>query len=517
MLAATFFSVVSASGQEIPTPSLPTVTGLLDVVRTTVSRNPNVAIQTQQAEFSKGALQQASGQFDEEFSLSLNRQRVDSPLNSSLAPSFSPPDLTEDLTAYTLSLSRELRSGITLTPSLSLTRTNALSPYEVSSQGVNTENQASFSFSVTVPLLKGLGEDVAAATETAARSTYESDKLLLNHTIAQNVFNAVQAYWAWVAAVKNLAIYEESERMAQSLLDITRKLIEHDQRPASSIDLVEANLSLDRASRISAEQAVFEARKALGEIMGIDAYAISKLGMPAGNELSQENIQIPVQDRDRYFIEFALAHRTDLKSLRSRQEAAETLMIAAKKRMLPQLDLNIQAGYNSLSEKNTFGDYFTAFGNNLSGLNTTVSLKYTLPIKNNTAIGFYVQQKAAYEQAVITAANSANTISAEVADALSSLRKTSMQLTQARAAVLSYRRAVESEKRKFTMGMSTLNDVIVNENFLVAAELNESSSLQNVAGAIISLRYQTGAIILPGADMLTIGVRELTTVPETGY
>ncbi|MGD0282881.1 MAG: TolC family protein [Dissulfurispiraceae bacterium] len=492
---------------------MPEETGLLDVVRTTVSRNPNVALQTQQAELSKGALQQASGQFDETLALSLNRQRVD---NALISPSmFSPPDLTEDITAYTLSLSRELRSGIILSPSLSVTRTNALSSAAIYNLGqVNNENQGSFSFSVTVPILKGFGEDVAAAAETAAKSSYEADKLLLNHTIAQNVFNAVQAYWAWVAAVKSLAIYEESEQMARSLLDITRKLIEH----TSIIDLGEANLSSKRSARISAEKAVSSARKALGEVMGLHAYGIAKLGSPAENELPQESgLRIPRQDQDRYFIDFALAHRTDLKSLQSRQEAAETGMIAAKKNVLPQLNLNLQAGYNSVSERHSFGDYFTAFGNNMSGLNTTVSLIYMWPVRNNNALGFYAQQKAAYEQAVINTTNSANTISAEVSDALNSLRKTSLQLTEARASVLSYRKAVESEKRKFTLGMSTLNDVITNENSLVTALLDEVSSLQNLEVGIITLRYQTGAIILFGADVFTIGVRDLTTVPETGY
>ena len=509
MLAAVVFPAVLAFGQDTPAPSLPSVTRLLDVVRTTVAHNPNVSIQRQQVEFSKGALQQASGQFDETVLLSLSRSRVDSPISSA-------QDLKEDITAYTLSLSRQLRSGITLSPSLSLSRTKAISPAARQSLGADTANQAAFSFSVTVPLLKGRGEDVTAANEKAAKSLYEADVLLLNHSIAQNVFNAVRAYWAWVAAVKRLAIFAESERRAQVLLGNTRKLIEHDQRPASSIDLVEANLSSKRGSRIFAEQDLADARKELGLVMGLNAVEIAGLGAPSGNELAQEDgIRPPGQDRDRFFIELGLAGRSDLKSLLKRQEAANTEMIAAKKNILHQLDLNLQAGYNSLTDRDTFGDYFTAYGHNMSGLNTAVSLKYRWPVRNNEARGFYVQQKANYEKSVIDATYAAKTVSAEVANTLSSLRKASLQLTEARAAVLSYRRAVESENRKFTLGMSTLNDVITNENFLVSALLDEVASLQNVAGAIIALRVQTGAIILPGADAHTISLRELTTVPET--
>lgn len=515
MLTVVLFSAAFAAGQEAPAPSLPAGLGLLDVVRTTIARNPNVSIQKQQVESSQGALQQASGKFDETLGLSLNRQTADSPLNSSLSPYYIPPFNKQDTTGYTMSLTRQLRSGITLLPSLSMTRVEATSPYAFLSQGVGTENQGVVSFSVLVPLLKGLGEDVAAAGESSAKNTYEAERLYLNYTVAQNVFNAVQSYWSYVTAVKRLAIFVESEQRAQVLLASTRKLIEHDQRPAASISLVEANLSSKRASRIAAEQALSDARKDLGLNMGLGAAEIARLAMPSGNEISEAGaLMIPGPDKDQYFIDMSLERRTDLKSLLSRQEAAKIGKVAAQKNMLPQLDLNLQAGYNSLSEKNAFGDYLTAYGNNASGLNTTAVLQYTWPIRNNDARGYYAQQKANYEKAAINVARTSDTIGAGVANALSSLRKMSLQLTESKASVLSYRKAVDNELKRFTLGQSTLNDVITNENYLVSARLDEATSFQNVAGAIISLRFQTGTIISPGTETFTVSLKELTSVPE---
>ena len=518
MLTAVLFSATSAAGQETPAPSAPAKLGLLDVVRTTIARNPDVSIQKQQVESSRGALQQASGKFDETLGLSLNRQTADSPLNSSMSPYYNPPFDKQDTTGYTLSLTRQLRSGITLSPSLSMMRTEPTSPYAQQALGVSTENQGIVSFSVIVPLLKGLGKDVAAAGESSAKNTYEAERLYLNYTVAQNVFNAVQYYWSYVTAAKRLAIFVESEKRAQVLLASTRKLIEHDQQPAANVSLVEANLSSKRASRIAAEQALSDARKDLGLNMGLGAAEIAILAMPSGNEISEESdFMIPGPDKDQYFIDMSLERRTDLKSMLSRQEAAKIGKIAARKNMLPQLDLNLQAGYNSMSEKSAFGDYLTAYGNNPSGLNISAVLQYTWPVRNNDARGYYAQQMANYEMIVINVARANDTISAEVVNALSSLRNTSLQLTEAKASVLSYRKAVDSEIRRFTLGQSTLNDVVTNENYLVGARLDEATSFQNVAGAVIYLRFQTGTIISPGTEVFTISLKELTSVPETTY
>lgn len=496
--------------------SLPPEPSLLDIVKTTISRNPTVSLQRQQVAISRGSLQQAAGQFDDLLSLSLNHSRGDSPVNSGLSSQLqvSPVNKTTT-TSYKLSFSRLLRQGITLSPSLSLTRTEATSDFAKVSQGVATENRGSFSFVVTVPLMKGFGRDATTARETAARYELDAENLLLKHSITESVSRAAIAYWNWVSAVKRADIARESEQKAGLLLENTRKLIEHDQKSASSIYLVQANLSSKRLNRISSEQALHDIRRELGLIMGLNAQEIAKLGLPAGDELPPGiQMNIPGEALDAKFIDLALKQRSDLLALLSRERAAQQQLIAAHNNILPRLDLNLQAGYNSLTEKNTFSEYFTAYGNNLSGPNTTFSLNFAWPIVNNEARGLYLQQKSAYEKTVITTANLTKSIGADVANTLSMLRKSLLQLAEARSAVLSYRKAVESEYKKFTMGAATLNDVVNMENYLVVALQDEVANFQDVAVSITNLRYQTGSIMASDDREYSIDIRHLTTLPE---
>ncbi len=503
-----------ADAVSLDSPS-PVEMNLLDVVRVTVAKNPNVALQKQAVEFSGGVLKQSAGPFDETLSLLLSHSRTNNPLNSAQAPIFSPPIFKEDQTQYSFVVSKELRSGVILAPSLSFIRTDPISPYAQRSLGVDTETQASFNFSVTVPLLKNSGEDVVDASEKAVREQYEANLFQLTNTVSQNILQAVQAYWAWVAAGKRLAIFVESEQRAQILVDNTRKLIKHDQRPAADIDLTLANLSSNKTSRISAEQAVADTAKNLGLIMGYGGDEISRLKLPARDELAGiVGLGKPEAGTDGYFVARALAYRTDIKALSKQKQGNYILMTAAGKNILPQLDLNLQAGYNTLTEKDTYINYFSAYGQNLSGLNATAAVKFTWPVRNSDARGVYIQQKANYESAVINLNNLINIVSSSVLNDLSSLRKGVDQLEQARYAVDSYRKAVSNEHKKFAMGISTLNDVITNENFLTSAMLDEVSALQNLADTVIDLRYQTGSILLYERPEYNVGLRELTTAPD---
>lgn len=492
-------------------------TGLLSVVQATLERNSSIVIQRQEVEASRGNLQAAAGKFDETVSFSLSTAESKTPLNSVLSASYaSDPFYDARQTAYTLDISKIFRSGITFTPSFSLTRTTALSPISSAEQeGVNTMNSASFSFTLTVPLLKGRGEDAAAATEKAAQASYEASVLSLRHVISQNIYQAVQYYWAWVAAVKNLSIYKEAEQRADTVLANTQKLIDHGQRPAASIYQLKANLLSKRSSRIEAEKGVLDASKNLGLLMGINSDMTALLGSPVTEfPFKEDSLKAAALEKEKYFILMALANRDDLRSLNRQQEAAHIAMIAAEKNRLPQLDLTLQAGYKGLTERNAFSDYFNAYGHNMAGPNISASIKYIWPIRNNTASGTYAQQKASYEKALIQASALTRAISAETAITLSSLRKSFQQVIEARDTVALYQKAAESEHKKFTMGMSTVNDIITIENYLTDSLSSETTYLQNFVTLITNLRFQTGKLLSTGTNGYAVNEYDLLSVPE---
>ena len=91
---------------------------------------------------------------------------------------------------------------------------------------MNGLSQATISFQVLLPLLRGRGREVVDAQEASARFTVDASLLQLNHTIAQQLANSAIAYWNVVAANESLKIYLDSEKRGKTYQDDVQTLIQ---------------------------------------------------------------------------------------------------------------------------------------------------------------------------------------------------------------------------------------------------------------------------------------------------
>lgn len=244
--------------------------GLLDAVRVCLARNPDLQIQTKQVEYSRGVAQQKAGPFDSVLSLSAARVQDNSPLNQQSREAYAgagfPIDqLRSETTQYGTGLERRLRSGWVLGSSVGVVRTagtlndiNRLTP----------QIQGKIDFTLRIPLLKNEGRE-AATNESAAMQEMEASQWELRFKVSQTVLNTVMAYWGLLAAYDNLDIAREAETGVARMLGDMRKLVEADELPAADLHVIRANLQDKRATRLSMEQYLHDARQWLGQIMGL--------------------------------------------------------------------------------------------------------------------------------------------------------------------------------------------------------------------------------------------------------
>ena len=156
---------------------------LINAVRVTLKKQPNILLEEQQVEVSKGILQIQKGEFNPRIGSQISHGRIDVPLNSfDAAISTLGSRRTTDTTAGKLSLTKKLRSGIELGPDIELTRTDDLF------QQTEPINTASINFNVSIPLLKGRGRDATAANEMAAEVDVDASRMLLLNRISDSIF-----------------------------------------------------------------------------------------------------------------------------------------------------------------------------------------------------------------------------------------------------------------------------------------------------------------------------------------
>jgi outer membrane protein TolC len=205
--------------------------------------------------------------------------------------------------------------------------------------------------------------------------------------------------------------------------------------------------------------------------------------------------------------------RADLLALRANRTAAEVRWRAARAGLRPRLDLTATFGYQGLTAARGFGGALASFYRNVPGLDASVRLSYELPLASLAARAETLRGRAAYEQTRIREAELARQISSGVRVAHEALRHGREALLASRDAVTLSQQAVENEKRKFQLGMSTLFDVILAEDALTNARLSEIAGQQAYAVAIARLRYEIGALVDSEGGTLTVSADSLEREP----
>ncbi len=498
-------AVARVAAQPAPAPQL----SLADVVRVTLERSPSILIDSEQVRYGEGALRAAGGVFDPQLNLSLSGLRDQTLYTVSQRELYEAERAETGFSTYRVGLSKQFRSGLVVSPGAEVTRTDAFT-FDAAPV-VRTRA----SLLVAVPLLRGRGLNLAAAGVDAAERSVEADRLALRHTTARSVYDAVAAYWNYVAAYQAQGILSETEERARRLLHETEALVEGGERPVADLDQLQANLADKIAARIGAGQTLFEAKQRLGLAMGLSPDQTALL--PPPTEPFPEIEALPTLPPRAVLLGHAAQRRADLHASRVRQEAASVLARASRHDARPRFDLQIDLGYAGLSESRLrLGQYLPPVGqNDVSGATASVALVYNWAAGNNRARGEVARQEATYRQRRLVAEDLERRVSSGVAVAAEMLGSSAAEMAKAREAVRLYRKAVENEKKKLQLGMSTLFDVTLVEDRLTNALLGQVSAQGRAAQALALLRFETGTLIEAEGD-LGAQIEALRTVPFQG-
>lgn len=489
---------------------------ILQAAQSTLQHHPLIRYQEAQIDVNRGLKQQASAPFDTVVQGALQQGRTTTPLTATRQEEnaligASGTDERTDLTQATAGASRLYRSGITLTPTVSVIRQvdNIASP-----QGVNTAN---YNLQIQFPLLRGRGRQVVAAQETAATIEVNASVFDLTNQISQLLTGVVNSYWNLVASQKLLAIAREAEDRARTDLENTQTLVNADQLPRENLNAVNAGVAQAAAVRISAEQSLIASRYQLALDMGLTSQdiLISQVqpaeDFPNPAILSSQGIS---PESLRQYTEDALHNRSDYLALEQRIEEQKVLVAAAKNRLLPQLNLVVNSGFNGLQEGRRLKDIFTSSGNNIFGPNASAGLSYNFAPRNDLAKGLYLQTTAVEAQLEAQHFQLQRSIGAAVASAVQALRNAALEALQAHQAVEYYRASLAGQREKYHLGSASVIDVITVEERLTTTMTREVQAQQAYALALVQLRTATGTIIAPGQSNIVFNADVFRIPPE---
>jgi outer membrane protein len=293
------------------------------------------------------------------------------------------------------------------------------------------------------------------------------------------------------------------------LLDDTRRLIEGGERPLSDLRQVQGNTSAKRVTRISAEQAVIDARVRLGLLMGLGSTETAALRLAATPFPSADPAEVKAIATGA-LVDQALELRPDLRATVKSVESARVVFDASRLNLKPHIDLITSIGYAGLQVGGSkAGSLVLPVFSNVPGPDVAISFRYQWATTNAGARGVLLQSESTYEQERITQQDLQRQIRTGVYQASESIGRQATAMAEAHEAVAFYQETVKSEQRKFQLGVSTLFDTIQAADALTNVRLSEASAEHDYAVAIATLRYQTGSLMTDGPQGAAVDVGRL--------
>jgi outer membrane protein len=488
---------------------------LLDAIGSTLTNHPLIRSQQAQVQISRGLQEQAAGTFDLLISSGFSWNRASSPLTleqeeEDLVVGVPGSALIANSENYGMGFQKLFRNGISIAPQFQVNRTidNLFN-----TGGLNT---STLNIVVTVPLLRGRGRAVVAAQEQVAKTEVDATLLDLNQLISQLMSNTATSYWNLLAAEKNLAIGSDSEARAKLYLSQVQILVDADHVPRNDLHGVRANLYQRSSTRVAAEQQVLAAREQLDLDMGRPAeQMLSGLPRPTDEFPKAEDQHLPSDSLEckQYYADQALRQRADYLASEHRISEANILLTASRNRLLPQININLTAGYSGLQEGSQASDFFTAAVNRVPGPNATAGITYSFPNGNHLARGELLQSQGTSIQAAMQSQQLARVVTTEVVVALEALRSAILRAKNARQSVDSFQAALLGEREKYAGGFGSIVDVLSMEDRLTAALTDQVQSELAYTIALAQFRFATGTLVQARQSLQNVHANTFVTFP----
>jgi outer membrane protein len=485
LLPPACFAVGSLSAQRAVAVSAVT---LERVIAAALSASPTLRISQWRSELARGALVASGAPFDnvltssvstaQEYQLGLTKPDLVGAVGTSAVGTYA--------NQYAVGISRRLRSGMLLTPQLSLVQ------QRLGGAPLAASSSASIELALTMPLIRDRFGRVVRAGERSAEASFAAESLEVVAMRAQTVYAVVVAYWRFVGASVTRAALVEAEARALQQVRETEALIAADERAPADLKQVNASLATRRVASLSARQTVLEAWRQVVLTTGLPAAEVLASVTPATAMPALQSGADSLSDTTiNALLRQALEARGDLAAAHRRRSAAMIAADAAEGALRPRLDLVGRVGYAGLAPG--ADRVIGSFASTPARPNISIGVQYQLPTRNVAARGSAAQASAALRQTEIAEQDIARQVETAVLVAAAGVVTRRAALREANIAVTLSREALENERERFLLSSSTIFEVLQSQDALTNALLNEVTARVAYATAIADLRFASGS------------------------
>lgn len=403
------------------------------------------------------------------------------------------------------SASVNLSSGITTVTggSMSVDFRNSRSESDSVFSTLNPSYSTDLTLNVRQPILKNRFNDTRAMDLEQKNNDMERARLSLESKTFELEAQVEDAYWSLVRARMDLSLKRSSFELSQRMNDMTAAQVRAGAAPAVSTLQTEANLASARATVIRSENDYRKSQASLKMVMNIIDQDIWSLEIIPTDLPSYEP---PDFNRDEVIAE-SLANNIGLRQTKLNIANTEISNLQAKNRVMPQLDVRGSVGVSGLAgtdnpsdqvvetgfvvpnplpadqfpqpymvertviagqESEQAGDYVDAVENMMEGdnLSWSAGVTFNMPIGNRAAKTDLERTMINYEKLISDLDNQKRQVFLNLINLVYDLEAAHRGFLAAQEADKLQQKNLETEERKFELGLNTTYEVLqARENF----------------------------------------------------
>jgi outer membrane protein TolC len=307
-------------------------------------------------------------------------------------------------------------------------------------------------------------------------------------------------YWDLVGANDEL-------KVRQSALDMAQRFFEDTQKEIAAGAMPQVQLPRAKAEASSRLQDVVVAQYDVRQRENLLKDALTRAPDPeieAAEIVTLDRIQVPDTDDLpplRQLVGTAMEKRPDVAVSKFRDQTSEISLAGTENPLLPSLQVQLQT-YNrgaAGAPQNAPDPYFIGgYGTALKQIfrrdfpSEQGQLSLSIPVRNRQAQGDYGIDQLQFRQSQVGSQRDTNQIVVDISNQLSALRQSRAKYSAARQTRILQEELLASERKKFSYGISTFNDIIIDQRALVAAQISEVNASITYARARVSLDQVLG-------------------------
>ena len=349
-----------------------------------------------------------------------------------------------------------------------------------------TRHQAFAGLSLTQPLLRGIGTNVALQREKKA-DLYLSEATLNAQIAAEDmVFEVVKAYWELAYASHALDTALDSLALAERHEKLTREEIRAGASPTSALNAVTYEIATREEAALRAQSELEAKSLELRRKAGLDLDDRS-LVMRPGEPFAVGDEELEVGDM------LAASRRANRRivALAMRRRSADIDVKVAKNAMLPQLDLGVRGGLVGAGATSNI-----AFSNATGGEQYEVMASLTFSWElSGAARDAHAAAIARRSQIEVERLDIQRQIDTEVVAAVSAVKAARARVGFTEKAILVAEENVKEARAQFQAQRSTNFDVMRRQSELAEATLRRGRAVADYHIAVAQLQKLSGMLL----------------------